>query len=544
MSYLRITTDFQVYVTDLPAGVSKIGRSRKSDISIDDPSVSKLHCIVEVIDGAVWVVNESRYGTKLDGEPVETRTQWQTGKRLKIGNTSLTWHPDNNRSGNRIAERNTSPDAATGAETSATVNVRTTRGHSASLELPDFDDDSSRIIETDSETQPAAATSAESELRGSDTETEEATSHVQSGLKEDQAQLENKDVTQEMYTLGLTPDEVAKMRLEMRQKRGYRQAGVGLLLLLFLSAGGIGLRVATRAPAPENVLSWPADTQGNYLSHSYEAPLGGFRIECPGSSSEHFDEGEGVFEINCRLGLRNDASLVLRVEDKVDLEWTEQSLSKLADDWMLRNTNSREMLFDEPSFGSHFIGDNSGVPFVFVRFSRVDKSGKDWFGYARIFRSGSRLSVVSTSTTIEKLRLLESLLPLYYVILYEDYINAYWEPLAAKGGEIPALLLDDVNRSLKRDIPLLWSKMEEQLRIVLTISEKQQDTVNKVRAVNALTEIRDQKRIWYNQKSLAFERALDLRHNNDALRIKQQCLSVFNDPLDRRYDIIRTWSTE
>ncbi len=76
----------------------RIGRdSTFSEIVIDDPSVSKLHCSIHYSTGRFWLMDEgSLNGTYVNGEIVETseRRELQPGDRISIGLCEFLFAPD------------------------------------------------------------------------------------------------------------------------------------------------------------------------------------------------------------------------------------------------------------------------------------------------------------------------------------------------------------------------------------------------------------------------------------------------------------------
>lgn len=71
------------------AGIVKIGRHAKSHIALTDPSVSRMHAVIEVTDtGAVVIDLGGEPTTEVNGRRV-SKQQLELGDRLKIGNTVL-----------------------------------------------------------------------------------------------------------------------------------------------------------------------------------------------------------------------------------------------------------------------------------------------------------------------------------------------------------------------------------------------------------------------------------------------------------------------
>lgn len=70
-------------------GVTRIGRSEESEIALADPSVSRTHAVVEVVDGRATVRDlQSTNGTYLNGRRIAAHGL-QNGDELRFGNTRM-----------------------------------------------------------------------------------------------------------------------------------------------------------------------------------------------------------------------------------------------------------------------------------------------------------------------------------------------------------------------------------------------------------------------------------------------------------------------
>lgn len=69
---------------------AEVGRMRELDISLQDPSISKLHAIIEQIDGRYVVADlGSKNGTRLNGVPVDGTQHLSVGDRIEFGTVEL-----------------------------------------------------------------------------------------------------------------------------------------------------------------------------------------------------------------------------------------------------------------------------------------------------------------------------------------------------------------------------------------------------------------------------------------------------------------------
>lgn len=76
----------------LQGGKVQLGRGAETDVPLDDPDVSRLHCAVTVTDGGAVTVTDlgSTNGTSLDGAPVGRRpVLFRPGSTLRIGESAV-----------------------------------------------------------------------------------------------------------------------------------------------------------------------------------------------------------------------------------------------------------------------------------------------------------------------------------------------------------------------------------------------------------------------------------------------------------------------
>lgn len=76
-------------VLQLKEGLNRLGRSSVNDFVIVDPSVSRLHCEIEVREDGMFVRDlDSSNGTYIDGRPV-TQAQLYPGQTLQLGQVCM-----------------------------------------------------------------------------------------------------------------------------------------------------------------------------------------------------------------------------------------------------------------------------------------------------------------------------------------------------------------------------------------------------------------------------------------------------------------------
>jgi hypothetical protein len=83
-----------VPLPDAPCSVS-IGRSERSDIALPvDPTVSRLHAVLQLIAGEWLLVDDgiSRNGTHVNQRRIAGRRRLRDGDRVQVGHTELVFH--------------------------------------------------------------------------------------------------------------------------------------------------------------------------------------------------------------------------------------------------------------------------------------------------------------------------------------------------------------------------------------------------------------------------------------------------------------------
>jgi pSer/pThr/pTyr-binding forkhead associated (FHA) protein len=100
MSALAVDPESTVWRLDLPGrsvalfeGEITLGRSRGCGIVLADPCISRVHALVAVRSGRVYVQDlRSSNGTFVDGERIAGEQEIREGDRIAIGNYDLVLH--------------------------------------------------------------------------------------------------------------------------------------------------------------------------------------------------------------------------------------------------------------------------------------------------------------------------------------------------------------------------------------------------------------------------------------------------------------------
>ncbi len=90
MATLLIKSEgFEGRVLKLKLGTNRLGRSPDNDFQIEHPSVSSVHCEIEVVGDSLVVRDcDSTNGTFIDGQPVKAATL-AAGRSLRLGQVEL-----------------------------------------------------------------------------------------------------------------------------------------------------------------------------------------------------------------------------------------------------------------------------------------------------------------------------------------------------------------------------------------------------------------------------------------------------------------------
>src|SRR5438034_3267036 len=73
----------------------RIGRGEQNDLRLNDGSVSRVHAFLRRVDGRYLLSDVgSQNGTFVNGKPVHAPTALQSGDRIRVGTTQLTFYVD------------------------------------------------------------------------------------------------------------------------------------------------------------------------------------------------------------------------------------------------------------------------------------------------------------------------------------------------------------------------------------------------------------------------------------------------------------------
>lgn len=90
MARLLVKTDgISTRVMELKLGVNRLGRSPETDFQVDHPTVSGLHCEVELVEGQLHIRDcHSTNGTYIEGKAVQ-EARLSPGQTFRIGDVEI-----------------------------------------------------------------------------------------------------------------------------------------------------------------------------------------------------------------------------------------------------------------------------------------------------------------------------------------------------------------------------------------------------------------------------------------------------------------------
>jgi pSer/pThr/pTyr-binding forkhead associated (FHA) protein len=490
-----------VYV--LKPGESTFGRSRSSTFHLGSSDVSGLHARIRVEGGAARLENLSKFGTRVDGVPVEGAVTLVAGQRIEIGKVTVLRFRQEAEAAPRV-----DAEAATGEGRAA---VGATLGATRAA---------------------TAAGADESDLTGALSQPE-----AESGATE--------GATRAMQTRAATPEEVDHLR-EAEHTRVRRRRAIGLALAA--SAVVLALVFRPRTPPPENELDWTLDANGDYVDAFEPGPGGslkdgGYDICYPGNKTFKKKTIEGGVILDGRIGRNLDVPMRVVVQETQEPRFASLSRTDFVSDWMQQaSTSGGHWNFDKPTPQLYFFGDRGGV--VFTRVTYLRDGDGTWFGVASVARHGTRRIVTRAEVPATERVRAERLLTDKLLRLSENIENTYWEgvPVPAKIAEESTLA--QIRADLDRMAPATWVALDALLRSLLTQAVLAGHAETEAEALKALIKLRERQTLWFNSQWLAFDAARSQGNPKKAAKIAEFTKAVFSNTEDQRYFDVRNWKAE
>ena len=526
----------------LEEGDNIVGRSRKSTIRVDAPDISRAHLKITVSGGKAVAENTSKYGSKLNGMPMERPEELVHGARISIGDMAMLIFEDTDIGG-------TGDDAAAEAEDGIHTMVATGAKSDEEHEPAEVRDLTSEGLparadgtfdDLPAEPEPAPAVS----VTGADSRPD-ATSAAGTGMRGDTMSSVGGTAggaTQAMQTRLVSPEELEVLRIE-EQKRARKRMAVMTAVIVPTVILAVVLR--PKALPPENEITWPIGEDGYYLDAFEPSPSGGFKdggfdLFFPGTEGRKVAAAPGGMVIECMIGRDRNVPLRIILKEETDKRFLEMSRDVAVGDWIERvSAGEGRWSFDKPSPLLGFFGGEKGVPFVRVSYRRQDK--ESWSGAVSIFRYGSRrVSVRAEAPATEKARA-ANIVAKGFVRASLSYQRAHWEPVSELPGAAESEILSEVRRDLARMAPATWAETETRLVGVLTKASLADNVEAVEEATRLLIDLRTRQAKWFNSQQFARDNAAAEGNRSRAERIAAYTKAVFSNVEDRRYYTVRKW---
>jgi general secretion pathway protein E len=125
LPFLYIQTPTNRRLLKLPTHKTTIGRSKTNTVTIDEDFSSRVHCIIQQVDGRyILQDNSSRNGTKVNGQPIDGPVDLQRKGTFQIGQTTFLFSIDDPRlDPNWLSNpASATPEPAAAIPTSAAAN--------------------------------------------------------------------------------------------------------------------------------------------------------------------------------------------------------------------------------------------------------------------------------------------------------------------------------------------------------------------------------------------------------------------------------------
>ncbi|MBQ9502625.1 MAG: FHA domain-containing protein [Lentisphaeria bacterium] len=510
--YIVYISRERVHEGELLPGEHIAGRSHSADIRLSEPDISGRHLKLEVVGGEAFAENLSSHGTRRKGEPLTERVRLEDGDILQLGGKL------------EIHFEISAPQAPSGSEMKTVIPGQ---------EDPQSPGEATRVPAA----SPAGDAPREVSAPAPEGETVKEPSPDASGASD----VVKTDV---MHTRLASMEEMEQLRHADRKRstgKMFRYV-VGVVAAF----GALIFFYTLKSEPPEPNLTWPKDRDGNFLG-AFTDPgsgghaSGGFSLAYPSIKGKtSVRTAPGQITVTTRIG--RDASVPLRIlfverRSEKFLHMTRQAVFSS----MLRELQKQEQHWSLSQISDvFFIGSENGIPCLSVEFRREADRGS-WFGEILFFRTGDRAYLrLAEAPVSERARAQNFISGTPLVKFSQKYIHEHWEgDPEYRGGADSSAMMDEVAKSLSKQVPFEWTGSCRLLRRVLMNSLKTGDQRLKNDALAQLRRLRSMQTVWYNGKKISFSAAglNDDRQQENA--IWELCKMVFSSPDDLRYFTLR-----
>jgi hypothetical protein len=545
----------------LANGENLVGRSHSAGIRLTAADASGKHARILVDGGKVILENLSRYGTSVDGVPLDGSIEIRPGQRVGFGKAVVL----------RLEKTAAAPApgaAAIPAMASAPAYdpEKTGAGPAPAYaarpvpEVPAFDPEKTGAGLAPSMPVPAQA-GARTQVSGLD-----KTGIGGAALPADGATMVNQHpgvlgghsdepgATLMMQTRVAGAEELDFLR-HQELKRGRMVLGGGILLAGIIVIAAIIFW--PKPPPPETELEWPKDAAGEYCDKFEPAPVvkgmadGGFDLvypAAPGCFKVERDP-EGI-RIVTKVGRDRNIPMVLTllVKEENPPRLVEEDRAVSINAWLEEWKKSviaegGTCNVDKLSPINFYGKQEKGIPFQFASYERNEASGKaSWTGTVCFFRHGRRMFVLRTELPANERVRGEGFLFNKYVFPSQAFIRSHWEGSSSLMKTDTGELIRQARIELDRMAPAAWPQVEVMVYGSLRKAARDFNTEQEQEAMKLLERLRERQSLWFNQQRLKYDNAWVTKDDKAKPPIKRQGEAVFSDPEDQRYHIIRRWN--
>ena len=329
--------------------------------------------------------------------------------------------------------------------------------------------------------------------------------------------------------------------LRRQDRKSKRGRTLKYIIPVAAAAVILGLFFFLKGKAPEEKLTWPLDSAGNYAEKPFDLGDGGFSagrfslIAPFTDKTEKTIDKNGSLVILTKIGRDRDVTLRLVLSSKRSAKYLHQSRDKTFREWIQEiSASGGHWNFDRIS-DLFFIGRNNGLPCMSAVYTR-EIDNQSWYGEVIFFRNGDeRIIRMAEIPNSERLRGADFLSNNPFLFTSPNFIEEHWEGADEIFPGDPADLIQEAKGLLVKMSPATWDKISMLLRSALVQSTEKKLPDLKNDALNQLRKLRNNQKIWYNAQMIAYLKEKGAGNDRGAEMIRDSCLAVFSSNDDLRH---------
>ena len=341
-------------------------------------------------------------------------------------------------------------------------------------------------------------------------------------------------------------DEMDKIKKSIQTKQRKKVVLIALPLFLFFALA-VFLYFYLK-PSPEEFVTWPADSKGNFLNE-YRQVAPYLAIAYPDVPGCTVTGDDSNVEINTAIGKLRDVRLHILAKSVKDPATLEQDHQQAFETWMnamqeqevtLTFAGDRTTIFLNTTKGA-------GVPLTFISYTRRVEND-DFWGYALFLRREDNVHTVMIEVETGDQWRSEPFMrgQATGMVLYANQrTEDHWEGASSYRKE--TTVAEDLREAasfMEREAPVYWGRIHYLLLSALIKSAKagNPEPEQVADAKNMLIRLRRLQTDWYNTQRLAWQYAFQSEDRGTMNSIQAMGESVFSSEFqysDFRYDLIK-----